>query len=168
MRTLLAIVVAASAARGGWAQGPAQTESDAYTRYELLAPGSAKFKIIYEVTATTPGARYYFNPIRKGSVASDERVIDRSTGKSLPFNTVNGLVARAGGVRNADSTQEYIRVTLARPVPPDGGEARVLIDKTYEDAKSYFMEGDDVVFSRPLGIKRNSVVLPTGYELVAC
>ena len=45
---------------------PRQTEADAYTRYELLAPGSAKFRIIYEVTATTPGARYYFNPIRKG------------------------------------------------------------------------------------------------------
>jgi hypothetical protein len=26
---------------------PRQTESDAYTRYELLAPGSAKFRIIY-------------------------------------------------------------------------------------------------------------------------
>jgi len=35
-----------------------QTESDAYTRYELLAPGSAKFRIIYEVTATTEGAQY--------------------------------------------------------------------------------------------------------------
>jgi hypothetical protein len=145
-----------------------QTESDAYTRYELLAPGSAKFRIVYEVTANTAGARYYFNPIRKGSIASDERVVDRATGKPLKFDVVNGMVARAGGVRNADSTQEYIRVTLARAVPADGGEARVLIDKTYEDAKSYFVEGDDVVFSRPLGIKRNSVVLPNGYELVAC
>jgi hypothetical protein len=164
----LALLTSTALAQSTPTDPPRQTESDAYTRYELLAPGSGKFRIIYEVTATTPGARYYFNPIRKGSVASDERVIDRSTGKPLQFSTVNGLVARAGGVRNADSTQEYIRVTLARPVPPDGGEARVLIDKTYEDAKSYFMEGDDVVFSRPLGIKRNSVVLPAGYELVAC
>ena len=46
------------------AEPPRQTEADAYTRYELLAPGSAKFRIVYEVTATTPGARYYFNPIR--------------------------------------------------------------------------------------------------------
>jgi hypothetical protein len=71
-------------------------------------------------------------------------------------------------VRGADSTQEYIRVTLARPVPPDGGEGRVLIDKTYEDAKSYHLEGDTLVFNRPLGIKRNAVVLPNGYEVVAC
>jgi hypothetical protein len=147
---------------------PRQTEADAYTRYELLAPGSAKFRIVYEVTATTPGARYYFNPIRKGSVASDERVTDRASGAPLRFDVVNGTVAKAEGVRGADSTQEYIRVTLARPVPPDGGEARVLIDKTYEDAKSYYVEGDTLVFNRPLGIKRNAVVLPNGYELVAC
>ena len=147
---------------------PRQTEADAYTRYELLAPESAKFRIVYEVTATTPGARYYFNPIRKGSVASDERVTDRATGAPLAFDIVNGTVARAGGVRGADSTQEYIRVTLARPVPPDGGEGRVLIDKTYEDAKSYHLEGDTLVFNRPLGIKRNAVVLPNGYEIVAC
>jgi len=147
---------------------PRQTEADAYSRYELLAAGSAKFRIVYEVTATTPGARYYFNPIRKGSVASDERVTDRATGAPLAFDIVNGTVARAGGVRGADSTQEYIRVTLARPVPPDGGESRVLIDKTYEDAKSYHLEGDTLVFNRPLGIKRNAVVLPNGYEIVAC
>jgi hypothetical protein len=147
---------------------PRQTQADDYTRYELLAPGSAKFRIIYEVSATTPGARYFFNPIRKGSIASDERVIDRATGAPLRFETVNGSVARAGGVRGADSTQEYIRVALARPVPADGGEARVLIDKTYEDAKSYFVDGADIVFNRPLGIKRNAIVLPAGYELVAC
>jgi hypothetical protein len=162
------ILATATLAAQASTEPPRQTEADAYTRYELLAPGSAKFRIVYEVTATTPGARYYFNPIRKGSVASDERVTDRATGAPLRFDVVNGTVAKAGGVRGADSTQEYIRVTLARPVPPDGGEARVLIDKTYEDAKSYYLEGDDLVFNRPLGIKRNAVVLPNGYELVAC
>jgi hypothetical protein len=150
------------------AQSAPQTESDAYTRYELLAPGSAKFRIIYEVTATTPGATYYFNPIRKGSVASDESVSDRATGKALPFDVVGSAVARAGGVRNNDTLQTYIRVKLARPVPADGGEARVLIDKTYEDAASYYMRGDTLVFSRGLGIKRNAVVLPAGYELLSC
>ncbi|HUQ82721.1 MAG TPA: hypothetical protein VM076_16340 [Gemmatimonadaceae bacterium] len=170
MRRLTLSLIAVAAIPLG-AQAPAdpprQTEADAYTRYELLAPGTAKFRIIYEVAATTPGARYYFNPIRRGSIASDERVIDRATGKPLQFETVNGTVARAGGVRNADSTQDYIRVTLARPVPPDGGEARVLIDKTYEDTSSYKVVGEDIVFSRPLGIKRNAIVLPNGYELVS-
>jgi hypothetical protein len=164
---LLALVTTSVSAQTP-AEPPRQTEADAYTRYELLAPGSAKFRIIYEVAATTPGARYYFNPIRKGSTASEERVIDRATGKPLAFDVVNGLVARAGGVRNADSTQDYIRVTLARPVPADGGEARVLIDKTYEDTSSYKVNGDDIVFNRPLGIKRNAIVLPNGYEVVTC
>jgi hypothetical protein len=147
---------------------PAQTESDAYTRYELLAPGSAKFRIIYEVTATTPGAIAYFNPIRQGSVATDERVTDRATGRPLVFAVVGHDVAAAGGVRGGDSTQEYIRVTLAHPVPANGGEARVLIEKTYEDAKSYYADGNLIVFDRPLGIKRNTVVLPPGYDLVSC
>ncbi|HEU4787414.1 MAG TPA: hypothetical protein VFS57_08405 [Gemmatimonadaceae bacterium] len=167
---LVALAVAAIASERGGAQAtrPApQTESDAYTRYELLAPGSAKFRIIYEVTATTAGATYYFNPIRKGSVATDEHVSDRATGKPLEFDVVGSAVANAGGVRNRDTSQTYIRVRLARPVPADGGEARVLIDKTYEDATSYFMRGDTLVFTRPLGIKRNSVVLPAGYELIS-
>jgi hypothetical protein len=158
--TTLALVTAA-------AQEPArQTDSDAYTRYELQAPGSGKFRIIYEVTATTPGARFYFNPIRKGSIATDESVFDRATGKPLPFEEVGAAVARQGGVRG-DSLQTYIRVTLARPVPADGGEQRVLILKTYEDRLSYFTRGDTIVFTRPLGIKRNAVVLPAGYELLA-
>jgi hypothetical protein len=157
-------VVAASRAP---AQIPAQTESDAYTRYELLAPGTAKFRIIYEVTANTPGATSYFNPIRKGSVASDEHVYDRATGKPLEFDVVGSGIAQAGGVRNRDTTQTYIRVKLARPVPSDGGEARVLIDKTYWDTTSYFSRGDTIVFTRPLGIKRNAIVLPKGYEIVS-
>ncbi len=146
---------------------PAQTEADAYTRYELLTPGSAKFRIVYEVTATTPGATEYYNPIRPGSVASDERVTDRATGRPLAFAQVDGRAARAGGVTGADSAGAYIRVTLARPVPPNGG-GRVLIEKTYEDPKSYRVDGRDLVFERAFGIKRNAVVLPPGYELVAC
>ena len=143
-----------------------QTDADAYTRYELLAPGSGKFRIIYEVTATAPGATYYFNPIRAGSIATDESVFDRRTGRPLPFDEVGGAVARAGGLRGADTTGRYIRVTLARPVPTDG-EGRILILKTYEDRASYLMRGDTVVFTRPLGIKRNAVALPSGYELIA-
>lgn len=146
---------------------PTQTQSDDYTRYELLAPGSAKFRIAYEVTATTAGMTQFFNPIRKGSVASDEHVYDRLSGAPLSFDVVSGDVARAGGVRAADSTSQYIRVHLARAVPSDG-EARILIDKTYYDPKSYYEENGLLVFARPLGIKRNAIVLPLGYALVSC
>src|SRR3954471_20236929 len=116
MRPHLAILTAfALSANNARAQTAAQTEADAYTRYELLAPGSAKFRIIYEATATTPGATYYFNPIRKGSVATNESVKDRATGKPLQFDVVGSAVANAGGVRNRDTAQTYIRVKLARP-----------------------------------------------------
>lgn len=145
---------------------PAQTDDGAYTRYELLAPASHKFRIIYDITATAAGARTYFNPIRPGSIASDERVTDRATGAALAFAEVDGSVARAGGVTNAAPDSRYIAVTLARPVP-EGGGGRIRIDKTYEDAKSYYADGDAIIFNRSLGIKRNSVVLPAGYRLDA-
>src|SRR5258708_16278485 len=70
-----------------------QTESDEYTRYELLAPESASFKIYYEVTATAPGAKVFFNPIRKGSTASDEAVFDAMTGEPLRFEVASGAEA---------------------------------------------------------------------------
>ena len=145
-----------------------QTETDEYTRYELLAPDTASFAIRYEVSATTPGAKYFYNPIRKGSVASDESVIDVMTGQPVKFEVVKGEEAVKGPLMKAvDASVDYIKVDLARPVPPEG-QARLLILKTYKDPKSYYREGDAIVFQRTLGIPRNSVVLPVGYELVAC
>jgi hypothetical protein len=174
MRNAMAwLVVALSAigtARGQAAASAAaaQSETDEYTRYELLAPESASFAIRYEVTATTAGAKYYFNPIRKGSVASDESVIDAMTGQPLRFEIVSGAEAvKDPLMRQEEASVDYIKVYLARPVPPEG-QARLLILKTYKDAKSYYREGDAIVFKRALSIPRNSVVLPAGYELVAC
>lgn len=146
-----------------------QTQADDYTRYELLDPASASFRILYEVTATTVGARHFWNPIRKGSEASNESVTDPVSGKPLSFIEVSGAEAKANGLANADPEGRYIQIELPRPVPA-GGEVRLLIDKTYKDAKSYFVEAETgfIVFSRSLGIKRNSLVLPKGYEVVSC
>jgi hypothetical protein len=148
------------------AQAPRQTQEDDYTKYELLAPGSAQFRIYYEVTATTPGARFFYNTIRRGSVATDERVVDLATGQDLKWEVVSGKDARTAGHPAADPDTEYIKVHLARPVA-EGGEARLLIDKTYKDAKSYFQDGDTLVFDRSLGIRRNTIVLPAGYRIVS-
>lgn len=142
-----------------------QTEADEYTRYELLAPETASFKIYYEVSATTPGAKFFYNPIRKGSSASDESVFDAMLGTPLRFEVVRGAAARNDPLMpDADPATDYIRVTLARVVP-EHGQARILILKTYRDPKSYYREGQTIVFNRPLGVKRNKVVLPAGYEV---
>ncbi len=143
-----------------------QAEADEYTRYELLAPETASFKIYYEVTATSAGAKFFYNPIRKGSVASDESVYDAMSGKPLPFEVVSGAEAhKDASMGDADLQTDYIKVSLARPVP-EHGQGRLVIVKTYTDAKSYYVSGKAIVFTRPLGIKRNKVVLPAGYEVV--
>ena len=161
-------IVARAVALASLAGTSAQAQdSDDYTRYELLAPETAQFRIVYEVTATKPGAPFFFNPIRKGSEASDEAVFDRMSGKPLRFEVVGGKDARAAGQENADLDTSYIKVHLPRPVP-EGGEVRLRIDKTYRDPKSYYVEGERIVFARSLGVRRNAVVLPAGYELVAC
>jgi hypothetical protein len=120
------------------------------------------------VTATAPGAKVFFNPIRKGSTASDEAVFDAMTGEPLRFEVVSGAEALKDPLMpGADLSGSYIRVQLARPVPAEG-QGRIVIIKTYKDTKSYYHDGDAIVFNRGLGIKRNSVVLPQGYELVGC
>jgi hypothetical protein len=150
------------------APAPLQTETDEYTRYELLAPETSSFAIRYEVTADTAGAKYYYNPIRRGSVASDESVVDVATGQPLHFEIVSGAAATKDPLmKGEDTSVDYIKVSLLHPVPTDG-QQRVLILKTYKDSKSYYREGNAIVFSRSLSIPRNSVVLPAGYEVVAC
>src|SRR5260370_30017690 len=138
--------------------------ADEFTVYELLAPGTHSFAILYDVTATREGAPYFFNPIRVGSVATKEHVLDRATGKPLEWTVVDGKTAKAGGfvsARTSDDAQ-FLRVALARPVPK-GGETRIRIYKTYTDPPSYRDTPDGFVFDRPLGIKRNVVILPKGY-----
>jgi hypothetical protein len=163
MQQILTLLVALAAVpSAAFAQNRSEDE---YTRYELLAPETASFKITYDVTAVTPGAKYFFNPIRKGSVASDESVIDLMTGAPLKFKEVTGQQARDAGLKEADLDTHYIQIELARAVV-DGGEARLRIVKTYKDAKSYYRDGDAIVFDRSLGIKRNALVLPRNYELV--
>jgi tetratricopeptide (TPR) repeat protein len=143
-----------------------QTQADDYTRYELQAPGSAAFRIIYDVTATTPGARHFYNSIRAGAESVVHGVTDPHTGAPLPWRVVTGAEARQRSHPRASLTGRYIEVDLAGPVPLGGG-ARVRIDKTYTDTASYRTEPGGIVFTRSLGIARNSVVLPAGYELAS-
>src|SRR5215469_17458268 len=83
---------------------PLQTETDEYTRYELLAPETSSFAIRYEVTASTAGAKYYYNPIRKGSIARDESVVDVATGQPLRFEMVSGVEATKDPLMKGEDT----------------------------------------------------------------
>jgi hypothetical protein len=148
------------------AQTPAQSSADAYTRYELATPGSGAFRIVYDVTATTPGARWYLNGIRAGAEEEVHSVTDGRTGRPLEWEVVGGATARTRGVPGAADEDRFVQVLLPRPVPA-GGETRVRIDKTYVDPASYFDEPGEIVFDRSLGVERNAVVLPAGYELIA-
>ena len=148
---------------------PALADDD-FTLYDLLPPDTHQFAITYDVTTAREGAELFFNPIRPGSVATKEKVLARATGKELQFEVVGGKEAKTSGLvsdKTADDAQ-FICVHLPGPVPK-GGETRIRILKTYTDAASYFVEKDGrLVFARPLGIKRNVVLLPKGWELIEC
>jgi hypothetical protein len=141
--------------------------ADEFTLYDLQAPATHSFDIIYDVSATREGAAYFFNPIRPGSTASKERVVDRATGKPLEFDTVDGKTAKAAGMVSARTADDalFLRVKLAHPVAK-GAEVRIRIYKTYTDAPSYYEKDGGFIFDRPLGIKRDLVILPKGYELI--
>jgi hypothetical protein len=148
---------------------PALADDD-FTLYDLLPPDTHQFAITYDVTTAREGAELFFNPIRVGSIATKEKVIARASGKELQFEVVGGKEAKASGLvsdKTADDAQ-FIRVHLPGPVPK-GGETRIRILKTYTDAASYFVDKDGrLVFTRPLGIKRNVVLLPKSWELIEC
>jgi len=161
MKRLLVVAIVLVAA--------AALADDEFTLYDLLPPESHQFAITYDVTQSREGAEFFFNPIRPGSIATKERVIARATGKDLAFDVVSGKEAKGSGLvspKTADDAQ-FIRVRLPAPVPK-GGETRIRILKTYTDAASYFVKDRQLVFTRPLGIKRNVVVLPKGWELIEC
>jgi hypothetical protein len=143
--------------------------ADDFTLYELLPPDTHQFAITYDVAQTREGTELFFNPIRTGSIASKERVIARASGKDLQFEVVSGKEAKTSGLvseKTADDAQ-FIRVHLPGPVPK-GGQTRIRIMKTYTDAASYGLKDGQLVFERPLGIKRNVVLMPKWWELVGC
>src|SRR5579859_727052 len=112
--------------------------ADEFTLYELQQPETHQFAITYDVTATREGVPFYFNPIRPGSVATKERVIERSSGKELKFEVVNGKDAKATGQVSPETSDkaEFIKVHLPGPVSM-GGEPRSRTFFPYTDAPSY-------------------------------
>lgn len=162
LKTLLLLLSSSSVAFG-----QPQFSDDEYTRYELLDPVTQSFRILYDVSAITPGAQFYFNPLRIGSEHKVDGVTDRMTGQKLLWTIANADNARRSGFVEAENGTDYLKIKLANPVPI-GGEYRLRIDKTYKDTASYFTKEDRIIFDRSLGIKRNAIILPKGYELIKC
>jgi len=99
----------------------AQAEADEYTRYELLVPETASFKIFYEVTATTPGAKVYFNPIPEGERGERRGGLRCDDWGGAAIEVVSGAEARKDPLMpDADLAGNYIKVQLARAVPAEG------------------------------------------------
>ena len=130
---------------------------DAYTEYALLEPGSESFRIRFLPEETRVGATELVNETRGGSEGGDIKVYDPRTGDPVEFT-----YAQVGD--NADA--HAIRAKLPRPVP-EGGIGRVLIYKTYKDARTYQMNGDDLVWVRSLSGYRLGVILPKGYAFTS-
>lgn len=125
--------------------------ADEYIRFELLEPGSGRIRVLHDVTAITPGATEFVTVARPGSAPSDTRVVDRATGESLKWEAAQGR----------------LRIRLREPIPQQG-EARLRVEQTEVNSKSYARETDGIRFDRPEGIRRGSVLLPAGYAVTAC
>lgn len=128
---------------------------EAYTQYEILEPGSEQFAITYLLENAVVGATTISNPTRKGSEGTNISVFDPRTGQSLKFT-----------YDEQPNGDHAIKATLLSPIP-EGGIGRVLIYKTYKDARTYQMNGDNLVWVRSLAGYRLGVVLPKGFAFTS-
>jgi len=137
---------------------------DAYTEYALLEPGTDQFRIRFLTENARAGATEIVNATRGGSEGTDIAVFDPRTGMALPF------------AYEEQGDGHAIRVKLPIPVPP-GGIGRVVIYKTYRDARTYQVHGEanvpfgiqpgDITWVRSLSGYRLGVILPRGYALLS-
>jgi hypothetical protein len=128
---------------------------DAYTEYEILAPGSEEFRIRFLPEETRVGATELVNATRGGSEGSGIEVYDPRSGKPLKFT-----------YQEEGTDTHAIHATLPIPVP-EGGVGRVLIYKTYKDPRTYMMHGQDIVWVRSLSGYRLGVLLPKGFAFTS-
>jgi hypothetical protein len=169
--TILSAFLAAISG-GAQNQNPALTErayQDREILYELQAPESHAFRITHDYTVRKVGERYYFNVVRAGSHVSDPESIDLDTGEKLKWEIINGKQAteRKLPVGEAIKDDSEIVVThLAGPLAA-GTTNRIRLKETYADPKSYYLDGDELVWDRSFGRLRNTVALPAGWYLTA-
>ena len=130
---------------------------DAYTEYQILAPGSESFRIRFLPEETRAGAIELVNATRGGSEGSDIEVYDPRTGEPIKFT-----------YQPDPNDPETHAIHAQLPIPvPEGGIGRVLIYKTYKDPRTYMMHGEDIVWVRSLSGYRLGVLLPPGFAFIS-
>ena len=136
--------------------------------YELGPPESHAFRITHDYTERKEGARYYFNVVREGSHVSDPESIDLDSGENLKHEVLSGKQVRERqlGLRDVKDDAEVVVTHFARALAK-GTTNRVRLKETYSDPKTYFLEGDELVWDRTFGRLRNTVVLPAGWYLTS-
>ena len=136
--------------------------------YELGPPESHAFRITHDYTERKEGTRYYFNVVREGSHVSDPESIDLDSGENLKHEVLSGKQVRERqlGLRDVKDDSEVVVTHFARALAK-GTTNRVRLKETYSDPKTYFLEGDELVWDRTFGRLRNTVVLPAGWYLTS-
>ena len=134
--------------------------------YELLAPDTHAFRITHDYTARKAGEQYYFNVVRSGSHVTDPESMDLDSGAKLKWEVLTGkqLKERKLPLSNVEDNSEVVITYLAHALGA-GETNRIRLKETYTDQKSYYIEGEDIVWDRTFGRLRNTVVLPQGWYL---
>jgi hypothetical protein len=174
MLTFTALLILFNLAISGSAQSqaPPFTErayQDREILYELQSPESHAFRITHDYTVRKVGEKYYFNVVRAGSHVSDPDSIDLDTGEKLKWEVISGKQAVERKLPITDSIKddsEIVVTHLTRALEP-GTTNRIRLMETYADPKSYYLDGDELVWDRSFGRLRNTVVLPPGWYLTA-
>jgi len=161
----------ASPDQSALSQSPAFNErayQDREILYELQAPETHAFRITHDYTVRNAGEKYYFNAVRAGSHVTDPESIDLDSGETLKWETIDGKTARDRklAVGEVKDDTEIVVTYLARPLSA-GTTNRIRLKETYADAKSLYLDGDELVWDRTFGRLRNTVVLPAGWYLTA-
>src|SRR5215467_11956035 len=135
--------------------------------YELQAPDSHAFRITHDYTVRKAGEKYYFNVVRAGSHVTDPESFDLDTGEKLKWEIITGKQAKERKLPITDPIQDdsEIVVTYLSRALQSGMTNRIRLMETYADAKSYYLDGDELVWDRTFGRLRNTVVLPKGWYL---
>jgi len=156
---------------GTLAQNPAFNErayQDREILYELQPPETHAFRITHDYTVRNAGEKYYFNVVRAGSHVTDPESIDLDSGENLKWETITGKAARERklSVGDVKDDTEIVVTYLSRPLA-EGTTNRIRLKETYADAKSLYLDGDELVWDRTFGRLRNTIVLPPGWYLTA-